>query len=451
MKRLSRILVVTSACFTFSGCTDMAVKMATSQMDIPDSQFVDISIYDADKYKNYLQRIKPFSKKITTDKAGEWYVDVDDDYALVCSIDANYNQSIKNSLNNGKGLLQPVMVISKDGSIEPDWKKTELLRSALISRFKLDILDISVSRKYHEQFIDHLRNATEKNLRKLFDIINRSMDRTLLSTMTDISKAQSDIQGIQQEMAEKNTDYVNSVILKKIPFKPSYIIETSSYLVSSAQLLNDAENFGKYYVMFKEETARKYPQVKFEPHQEAESLKQLQTNYFQTLKTVAVAASLQTSIEFKPFDYYSNITQAGYSLVSHGVSCNLASINAYLKQRKEMGDMMGVGAISWAMNENSKSWEQKRMEAGDVVRKAIESRSSLEGLFFDRVVSAFNAYKISGRVKSQSLDATLESSDGKSVSSASSPSKAAPATKASPKSAKPTKQRTTVLHGKSGA
>lgn len=414
-------LAFSLACISITGCTTINTKIATANIEVPDSVFIDSSFsVDPNDYLKHLEKIKPFSKKVTTDKAAEWYVDIDDKNSLICYVGSKYNQITKTALNKGSGLLQPVYSMSENGRVEPDWEKTEQLRTLLISKFKLDILGVSVSKQYQEKLVEYLtKSNNEKRERVLNNILQPQNTVTIIAGVANMGKT---IDAMKDEMARSGPDYVAKSVLENITIKPSYFIETST-------LFNDSFTASAYtldhndYLLLINETAKKYPQVKSNPTKMAENLKLMQEQEligrYKSIKQIALYGSVNTFMSFKPLDYYTNITQAGYSLDVNGLSCGFESIENAFKAKKSMNDMMGYGAIPIVMAENAKTLDQQRQEATVAVRASIESRAMLESNFIDRVIPVFDAFKIAGRTKSMGLDSSPDTrSDFKSTSDA---------------------------------
>lgn len=402
------------ACISFAGCTAINTKIATANFEVPDSVFIDSSFSnDPGDYLKFLEKIKPFSRNLTMDKVAEWYVDVDEENALICAIGAKFNQLTKLSLNKGSGLLQPVYLMSENGVIEPDWKKTEQLRDVLISKFKLDISGMSESKKYHEKLVRHLGVLGDEQMEKTINNIFQPI--TLGSAIVDLSNTGNKIDSILDDSAKLAPDFVNKNVLNGMVKKPSYLIETSQ-IFNQAFMNKYTPDYDVLYHRMMGDFAKKYPNTKIDSKKMAENLRLMKeanlVMSYNMLKSSAMLLSLYSFVKFTPLEYYDNIKKAGLSMDVSGFMCNLSSIKNTINIRSNLNNNTGFSAISYAISENSKTVAEKRIDASRVIIDAIKEKAMLDSNFINRVATALAAFKVSGRIKSAGIGEGVDDETG---------------------------------------
>lgn len=134
---------------------------------------------DKSSYNKYLELISKVNGKAVSDKKGEYYHKIKNDYLYRVSLNKNDSLSLRENLKDGTGLLIPYFkyTSNKNGPvIIVDWNKTNQLHSFFTKKMNLSLLSMSDTKKFYKtlKILSDTYGYTEYNIRSDKNILKKA-------------------------------------------------------------------------------------------------------------------------------------------------------------------------------------------------------------------------------------------------------------------------------------
>lgn len=384
-----------------SSCAQMAAQMDPSKKYTKDSKFVPPN--GLNDYQKHLEQIAPFSKKITTDKVGDWYANIDSDNHFTCSILEDEREVFRSALKGGQGILQPYYTISQTGDVSVDWNSTKILHDFLVKTLRLNLLPLSSSRSYHEKMTEFIKFRVDRLVSNKVNQLQGTPRTAIGLVSTTASALSSD--GIEKLGLELSgflgnpQEYYQKIILSIAP-KSEYIVETSNRLLVMDEFGQSNKRMGVIYtdiIALKAANETVTRQMK-----EMSSI-----NFLQQLDMTTRFLHANIGINFTPIAIYKESVRGGYRFTETG--CRIHSIANYKEMLVEMESYYN-NSITNALKKNVDQENELHQKIAINIKKSNRSRELLEPLLHRMTKVAFDEFKVAGSIKSSSLSIDVNES-----------------------------------------